>query len=188
MFIFMLFSLVNIANGQWKAETESLTRPDFCQTIGYYNGIISIIGGARDRRSLVQYNTQTHTITTDNQNESTITTNIMCWAQGWTQMDNMLYISHESGDHFVVYNLETNIMVEWNNLQQQFPQNVNVYGCVTMYDSFLFVIGGWVNSKYLNTNQIFNISGQYWINPTPVLHESKGTMACVFHPKTERVY
>ena len=62
-------------------------------------------GGWYNRRQLVQFDTRTNTITSDNAADSTITTDIACVGQGCVQKNDLLYMIPDSGTHFTVFNL-----------------------------------------------------------------------------------
>eukprot|EP01084_Bolivina_argentea_P048392 89179_1 len=104
---------IGSVTSQWQEDSTSLSRANRGQAIGINNDIIYIIGGAHYQRSLpqrsylVKYDTTTNTITSDNATDSNITTNIICYGQGWVQVNNTLFIIPYVGTYLVTYNMDT---------------------------------------------------------------------------------
>eukprot|EP01084_Bolivina_argentea_P293055 503976_1 len=121
---------INIVASQWQLEPESLARADRMQAIGYYKSTIFVIGGNIYPRSLIKYDIETNTITTNITNASEITTDIECWGQGWTQKEHVLYIIPSSGTHLTVYNMDDNTFT----VKEQIPKSVGKEGCMVTYD------------------------------------------------------
>eukprot|EP01084_Bolivina_argentea_P141478 248591_1 len=149
--IFLLLIIIVIINGsQWQIEPESLTRADSRQAIGYYNSTIFVIGGYNNPRSLIKYNVETKTITTNIPNRPEITTDIQCDGQSWSQKEHVLYIIPPSGTHLTVYNMDDNTFT----IKEQIPKKVGDTGCMVTYDMFIFVLGGYNNNDgFLDTTQ-----------------------------------
>eukprot|EP01084_Bolivina_argentea_P141477 248590_1 len=135
---------------EWQIEPESLTRADNGQAIGYYNSTIFVIGGRNYERSLIKYDTETKTITTNIPNAPEITTDIECRGQSWAQKEHVLYLIPKSGTHLTVYNMDDNTFT----IKEQIPKKVGDTGCMVTYDMFIFVLGGYNNNDgFLDTTQ-----------------------------------
>eukprot|EP01084_Bolivina_argentea_P055073 100984_1 len=187
--LFLWFITASAGGGsQWIEETATLPRADRANAIAYYNGDIFIIGGNHYPRQLIKYNIEASAITTNIANEPAITTDIRCYGQGWVQQNEFLFMI-TVGTHLAVYNLNTNNMIEWDSTQQQLPQTVSASSCLAEHNNFLFVVGGKSGGNTdMDTTQIFNISGNQWLNPTPTLNQARKQMPCIVHPQTQKLY
>eukprot|EP01084_Bolivina_argentea_P318462 552280_1 len=189
-FLFNAIAMHFVFAANWKEEMEQLIRADYDQAVGFYNGNITILGGLYNGQQRVVFDTTTNSI--DLQNDSAININIVCSGQGYIQQNEILYIIPHSGDHFVLYNLANNNMIEWNEGHQLFQHTVNQVGCLAYFNNYLFVVGGRAEeSSYdtiLNTTQIFNISSDQWLNAQPQMNEKRQRLSCIIHPDRQKLY
>eukprot|EP01084_Bolivina_argentea_P262812 444593_1 len=183
MFLFIHFYVMMAMSEKWFQQFESLIRPDSHQAIGYYNQTIYLIGGYFNKRQLIEYETETNTITSDNENDPSISTEIYGLAQFYAQNSQILYMV--LSESLVVYNLESKTMEIWD--QYVLPQSVGNRACLAEYQNWLFVVGGFDIIR-LNTTQIFDITNKQWLEHTPSLNTARNDMSCIIHPHTQSLY
>eukprot|EP01083_Nonionella_stella_P012381 35142_1 len=94
-------------------------------------------------------------------------------ASYYAQVDNTLWMLSKEGDAFITLDLQSSVV---NQTKVQFPSRTE-YGaaCLTSSDQFLFIVGG---DKHVHAVQIYNISGDNWLDHVPILKQGRRAAAC----------
>eukprot|EP01084_Bolivina_argentea_P001627 3000_1 len=184
--IILLFITTNAA---WLSGTTLIPRPTTNMAIGYYNGFIYLLGGARTYsvKQLLQYDIINNEFIDNGQYNLPVS--IFGNGQFYTQINNYLYIINpDQGNTFVRFDLQTKTFEShWNTINIHKP--VRHLGCLASTTQYLFVIGGhnYANGL-LNAFQVFNLLYNIWLTNTSSMYQGRVECSCIVHPETNRLY
>eukprot|EP01084_Bolivina_argentea_P192949 331132_1 len=103
-------------------------------------------------------------------------------AQYYTQVGSVLYMIHDDGRSFDIFDLE-HVFITYDYKSIRIPNNVGTSACLVFIEQdagYLMVIGGWTTTTgVLDYVQILNMTTNQWILTAPSLNVPRNSGACI---------
>eukprot|EP01084_Bolivina_argentea_P209824 357337_1 len=176
--LFLIPLLSQNYDGWIHPQSPKLPRPCNRMAVGYdyYTDTIRILGGEfSNKKQLISYKNNLFI----DHGEFNLSYNIYGAGQYYKQIENVLWMIDESGDHLNTFDLNK-LQLQYNYITIPLSSRT---ACLTSFsiqnNNYLAVIGG-INGNHTSA-QIFNINSSFWVSNVPNMQQPRKQLACAAH-------
>eukprot|EP01084_Bolivina_argentea_P190810 327787_1 len=183
---------VKYHNRTWNTLKSFLPRPADQVAVGYFDGIIHLIGGAPNTKQRVEYNISSATII--DYGISAISHEIQGRAQFWTQINHTIFMI-QGKNRLATFDMKSKTFTEsYNNLiiptiHNPYWHKWYGYACLTSYNNYLFIPGGAKADGWtINMVQVLDIMSNTWLQNVSNMTYTHHAHTCLVHPLTKELF
>ena len=137
-----LFHQILLIHSKWETSPTVMLQEDSGMAIGYYNGVITLLGGPNDFFDIQEYSIEDDSFSWHTEPKWDGEHNDLYGdSQFWTQVNHFIFMLCNDGKTLNVYDLENrNYIQSWED--ELLEKALNIYeGCLTSKDRILYFIG-----------------------------------------------
>ena len=179
IYLLIISHVIYILQSQWiSPSSPTMPMNNSLMSVAHHQDTIYLIGGYEARKELLKYNLNANRFI---YNQSFFPIDLWELSQWWFQMHDVLYMTSRPGTDYNIirtYNLVTNTFDnDYLTVPALYHGN---HACLTgdHSHSSIYYLGGYVETNFLNTIQILNISNMSW-SFGPNMNTERARFSCI---------